>query len=56
MTAANAAKAGYNQLILLSGAPEGIRTPDLCLRRTQVWAYPTENPHNRYLKAPINAK
>jgi hypothetical protein len=33
MSAANAAKAVYNSLILLSGAPEGIRTPDLCLRR-----------------------
>ena len=33
MTATNAAKAGHNPLILLSGAPEGIRTPDLCLRR-----------------------
>ena len=40
MTAANAAKAGYNQLILLSGAPEGIRTPDLCLRRAAL--YPAE--------------
>jgi hypothetical protein len=28
MSAANAAKAGYNSLILLSGAPEGIRTLD----------------------------
>jgi hypothetical protein len=27
MSAANAAKAGYNSLILLSGAPEGIRIP-----------------------------
>jgi hypothetical protein len=28
MSAANAAKVGYNALILLSGAPEGIRTLD----------------------------
>jgi hypothetical protein len=28
MTAANAAKIGFNQLILLAGAPEGIRTLD----------------------------
>ena len=40
MSAANAAKAGYNSLILLSGAPEGIRTPDLCLRRAAL--YPAE--------------
>jgi hypothetical protein len=40
MTAANAAKAGYNSLILLSGAPEGIRTPDLCLRRVMdLWFF-----------------
>src|SRR5580700_3803327 len=32
MAAANAAKIGDNPLILLPGAPEGIRTPDLCLR------------------------
>jgi hypothetical protein len=32
MFAANAAKAGYNSLILLSGAPEGIRTPDPQIR------------------------
>jgi hypothetical protein len=32
MTAANAAKADYNQLILLSGAPEEIRTPDPQIR------------------------
>jgi hypothetical protein len=24
-------------LILLNGAPEGIRTPDLCLRRAIFW-------------------
>src|ERR1700681_3374757 len=40
ISAANAAKAGYNVLILLSGAPEGIRTPDLCLRRAAL--YPAE--------------
>jgi hypothetical protein len=35
MSAANAAKSGYNSLILLSGAPEGIRTPDPQIRRQQ---------------------
>jgi hypothetical protein len=33
MTATNAAKAGHNPLILLSGAPEGIRTLDPTLVR-----------------------
>src|SRR5580698_1468503 len=40
MTAANAAKIGDNLLIVLAGAPEGIRTPDLCLRRAAL--YPAE--------------
>src|SRR4029077_20299669 len=40
MPAANAAITGCNRLILLAGAPEGIRTPDLCLRRATL--YPAE--------------
>jgi hypothetical protein len=40
MTAAIAAKLSGNSLILLVGAPEGIRTPDLCLRRAAL--YPAE--------------
>jgi hypothetical protein len=31
---------GDNSLILLAGAPEGIRTPDLCLRRVMgLWFF-----------------
>src|ERR1700722_5515931 len=43
MSAANAAKAGCKPLILLSGAPEGIRTPDLGLRRTPLLTAVPEN-------------
>jgi hypothetical protein len=40
MTAANAAKVPRKSLILLIGAPEGIRTPDLCLRRVMgLWFF-----------------
>jgi hypothetical protein len=40
IAAATATKLSCNSLISLAGAPEGIRTPDLCLRRAAL--YPAE--------------
>jgi hypothetical protein len=42
MTAANAANGPTKPLILLDGAPEGIRTLDLCLRRASLQASSAE--------------
>ena len=40
ITAAHAANCPANLLILFAGAPEGIQTPDLCLRRVMgLWFY-----------------
>jgi hypothetical protein len=40
MTVATVAKYTIKSLILLIGAPEGIRTPDLCLRRVMgLWFF-----------------
>ncbi len=54
MTAANAAKLSYNPFILLVGAPEGIRTPDLCLRRAAL--YPAELRAPRTRTSPVNSE
>jgi hypothetical protein len=51
MTAANAARVGYNPLILFAGAPEGIRTPDQRFN----WHFPVlAARHRRCLRRVIH--